>query len=166
MLQVAPRDTVVTAQDVEMVPNASGIGLSNQLAHSSVGAPGKSHPEPPVPVGPSAVALDMESPDVRAERERVSAMTSFENKCIVMQDLRKVYPPQVIWPTCCHWLQAASKTKIQLLKLTAQCMWPFHPCLQQPGPPLLPRPPNTCCACLDKRTVCKLQFRLSLSIAG
>ena len=95
MLQVAPRDTVATAQDVEMVPNASGIGVSNKLAHSSVAAPGGSHPEPPVPAGPSAVALDMESPDVRAERERVSAMTSFENKCIVMQDLRKVYPPQV-----------------------------------------------------------------------
>ena len=102
MLQVAPRNTVVTAQDVELVPSAPGNGLGFKPAHSSAGTPVSSHAESLLASGPSAVALDMESPDVRAERERVSAMTSFENKCIVMQDLRKVYPPQVIWPTCCR----------------------------------------------------------------
>ena len=45
--------------------------------------------------GPSAVAVDMESPDVRAERDRVASMISLENECIVIKDLRKVYPPQV-----------------------------------------------------------------------
>ncbi|KAL0046688.1 hypothetical protein WJX82_007270 [Trebouxia sp. C0006] len=47
LVKVAPRDTVVTAHDVQM-----------------------------------------------AERDRVSAMTSFEDECIVMRDLRKVYPSQ------------------------------------------------------------------------
>ena len=45
--------------------------------------------------GPSAVAVDMESSDVMAERDRVAGMTSFENECIVIKDLRKVYPAQV-----------------------------------------------------------------------
>ena len=50
--------------------------------------------------GPSAVAVDMESPDVRAERDRVAGMTNFENECIVIRDLRKVYPPQVGLSMC------------------------------------------------------------------
>lgn len=50
--------------------------------------------------GSSAVAVDMESPDVRAERDRVAGMTSFENECIVIRDLRKVYPPQVRLSLC------------------------------------------------------------------
>lgn len=45
--------------------------------------------------GSSAVVVDMDSSDVRAERDRVAGMTTFENECIVMKDLRKVYPPQV-----------------------------------------------------------------------
>lgn len=45
--------------------------------------------------GSSAVVVDLDSSDVRAERDRVAGMTSFENECIVIKDLRKVYPPQV-----------------------------------------------------------------------
>ncbi|KAL3145247.1 hypothetical protein ABBQ32_000991 [Trebouxia sp. C0010 RCD-2024] len=44
--------------------------------------------------GSSAVVVDLDSSDVRAERDRVAGMTSFENECIVIKDLRKVYPPQ------------------------------------------------------------------------
>lgn len=46
-------------------------------------------------VGSSSVALDMESADVQGERERVAGLTSLEQQCIVIQDLRKVYPAQV-----------------------------------------------------------------------
>lgn len=48
-----------------------------------------------VGVGSSSVALDMESADVRGERERVMGLTSLEQQCIVIRDLRKVYPAQV-----------------------------------------------------------------------
>ena len=43
----------------------------------------------------SSVSVDMESADVQAERARVAALTSLDQQCIVMQDLRKVYPAQV-----------------------------------------------------------------------
>ena len=95
---MTPRDTVVTSdvtaiphsKHVEMVPdtygNAAPYGVTTPEAYTTASAN---------MAGPSAVALDMESADVKAERERVSSMTRFENESIVMQDLRKVYPPQV-----------------------------------------------------------------------
>lgn len=46
-------------------------------------------------VSSSSVAVDVESADVRAERERVAGLTSLEQQCIVMHDLRKIYPAQV-----------------------------------------------------------------------
>lgn len=45
--------------------------------------------------GSSSVAVEMESADVAAERKRVAGLTGPQQQCIVMQDLRKVYPAQV-----------------------------------------------------------------------
>lgn len=96
MLQVAPRDTVVTAHDVQMVrPSALGNGLQYKLPDRGLNTPEASCLEPAAAVQDPEVALNMESADVQAERDRVSAMTNFENECIVMRDLRKVYPSQV-----------------------------------------------------------------------
>ena len=75
--------------DTEMV--RSGHTSSNSNQHASKNATGMAE----LVAGPSAVAVDMESPDVRAERDRVASMISLENECIVIKDLRKVYPPQV-----------------------------------------------------------------------
>ena len=76
--------------DTEMV-QAYGQPFLDSSQHASKDGSGMAEPV----AGPSAVAVDMESPDVRAERDRVAGMTTFENECIVIRDLRKVYPPQV-----------------------------------------------------------------------
>ena len=94
MLQVAPCDTVVTAHDVQMV-RPSTLGLQYKLPDRGLNTPEASNLEPAAAVQDPEVALHMESADVQAERDRVSAMTDFENECIVMRDLRKVYPSQV-----------------------------------------------------------------------
>ena len=75
--------------DTEMVQPGQPFLNSSQHASKDMNGVAESV------AGPSAVAVDMESPDVRAERDRVAGMTSFENECIVIRDLRKVYPPQV-----------------------------------------------------------------------
>ena len=94
MLQVAPRDTVVTTHGVQMVgPSTPGNGLQYKLPDRGLNTPEASNLEPAVQ--DPEVALNMESADVQAERDRVSAMTNFKNECIVMRDLRKVYPSQV-----------------------------------------------------------------------
>ncbi len=96
ILQVAPRDTVVTAHDVQMVgPSTLSNGLQYKLPDRGLNTLKASKLEPAAAVQDPEVALNMESADVQAERDRVSAMTSFENECIVMRDLRKVYPSQV-----------------------------------------------------------------------
>lgn len=46
-------------------------------------------------VSSSSVAVDVESADVQAERERVAGLIDPEQQCIVMHDLSKVYPAQV-----------------------------------------------------------------------
>ena len=96
ILQVAPRDTVVTAHDVQMVgPSTLSNGLQYKLPDRGLNTLKASKLEPAAAVQNPEVALNMESADVQAERDRVSAMTSFEDECIVMRDLRKVYPSQV-----------------------------------------------------------------------
>ena len=96
VLQVAPRDTVATAHDVQMVgPSALGNGLQYKLPDRGLDTPEASNLQPAAVIQDPEVALNMESADVQAERDRVSAMTNFENECIVMHDLRKVYPSQV-----------------------------------------------------------------------
>ena len=68
----------------------SGQTSSNSNQHASKDVAGMAE----LVAGPS-IAVDMESSDVRAERDRVASMISLENECIVIKDLRKVYPPQV-----------------------------------------------------------------------
>ena len=72
-----------------MIQSSQAFSNSNQHASKDISGMAESV------AGPSVVAVDMESPDVRAERDRVASMTSFDNECIVIKDLRKVYPPQV-----------------------------------------------------------------------
>lgn len=84
MLQVAPRDTVITAHNVQMVgQNTHGNGLQYKLPDRGLNAPEASNVEPLAAAQDPEVALNMESADVQAERDRVSAMTNFENECIV-----------------------------------------------------------------------------------
>ncbi|KAA6409517.1 MAG: ABC transporter A family member 7, partial [Trebouxia sp. A1-2] len=95
VVKVAPSDTVVTGHAVRMVgPSALGNGLQYKLPDRGLTTPEASNLEPAAAVQDPEVALNMESADVQAERERVSTMTNFENECIVMRDLRKVYPSQ------------------------------------------------------------------------
>ena len=93
-LQVGPKTPTPilpapAAMDTEMVQSSQTFSNSNQHALKDISGMAESV------AGPSTVAVDMESPDVRAERDRVAGMTSFDNECIVIKDLRKVYPPQV-----------------------------------------------------------------------
>ena len=76
---------------VPYAPSDGTLSEGAKTASSSTAAPG-------------VVAVDMESADVKAERDRVSAMTSWESECIVMKDLRKTYPPQVA-PCDFVWLR-------------------------------------------------------------
>lgn len=80
--------------ETELVSNQAAVSSTFRVfdAHASSS---KGFDSMPVSAANSpAVAVDMDSPDVRAERERVAALSSFENQCIVIKDLRKVYPPQ------------------------------------------------------------------------
>ena len=91
-LQVGPRTPtpiLAATTNTEMVQSSQTFSESKQSASKEISGTAE-----PV-AGPSAVAVDMESADVRAERDRVAGMTSFEDDCIVIKDLRKVYPPQV-----------------------------------------------------------------------
>lgn len=102
--QVGPKDptaipdTLLAApatMETELVKNQAAVSSTFRVfdAHASSS---KGFDSMPVSAANSpAVAVDMDSPDVRAERERVAALSSFENQCIVIKDLRKVYPPQV-----------------------------------------------------------------------
>lgn len=87
--------------ETEMVPPnpSSPITALHGSQSASKGLGGGTLPTavagPTAAAGASTVAVDMDSPDVRAERDRVAGMTSFNNECIVIKDLRKVYPPQV-----------------------------------------------------------------------
>ena len=102
MLQVAPSDTVLTGHAVQMVgQSALGNGLQYKPPDRGLTTPEASNLEPAAAVQDPEVALNMESADVQAERDRVSAMTNFDNECIVMRDLRKVYPSQVSFLFSC-----------------------------------------------------------------
>ena len=104
-----------------MVPDTAGNGLPHKLTgplstipvnNSAQAAPLSTNAVDPRladadAAGPSTVTVDMESADVRAERDRVAALSSFEDQCIVMQDLRKVYPPQVDFFSCFGSLQVS-----------------------------------------------------------
>ncbi|KAL0019993.1 hypothetical protein WJX79_010913 [Trebouxia sp. C0005] len=80
---------------VKMVgQSALGNGLQYKPPDRGLTTPEASNLEPAAVVQDPEVALNMESADVQAERDRVSAMTNFDNECIVMRDLRKVYPSQ------------------------------------------------------------------------
>ncbi|DBA75618.1 TPA: hypothetical protein ACH3X2_009057 [Trebouxia sp. C0005] len=95
VVKVAPSDTVLTGHAVQMVgQSALGNGLQYKPPDRGLTTPEASNLEPAAVVQDPEVALNMESADVQAERDRVSAMTNFDNECIVMRDLRKVYPSQ------------------------------------------------------------------------
>ena len=107
--QVGPKDptpdphpilAAPATMETELVPNQAAASSAFKVLDTNTTSSKGFDSMPVSTAGPSSVAVDMESPDVRAERERVAALSSFEKQCIIIKDLRKVYPPQVGLSVC------------------------------------------------------------------